>query len=209
MIVMKINLNKSNFKKIGRPQAFNRDDALNNAMLAFWKHGYETTSMSLISTQMNMNAPSIYSAFGDKKALFLQALNRYVGKISDIKKFVDNASSAFNAAQEILRISVIRFTGKDTPNGCMLASAVASGSPESADVQAVASKIRWKIETILKCRISLDIKNGILPKTASANDLAALTITIIQGLSVLARDGASRKKLNRIVIAAMSAWPSI
>ena len=64
--------------KIGRPRNFDVDDALKKAMLLFWEHGFETTSMTLLSKHMGMNAPSIYAAFGDKKSLFLKALDLYV-----------------------------------------------------------------------------------------------------------------------------------
>ncbi len=192
--------------KIGRPRSFKSDEALNQAMLVFWQHGFETTSMSLLSQKMNMNAPSIYAAFGDKKALFLKALDLYVGNLGDIKAFIDSSPSAFEAADGLLKLSAVRFTGKDTPNGCLLASAVATGSSEFADVQAVAGKIRFKIEGFLKDRIELDIKNKTLPKNSSAEGLAGLTVGMIQGMSVLARDGASRKKLLRIAETAMLAW---
>lgn len=192
--------------RIGRPRDYQADEALNEAMLLFWEYGFETTSMSTLSKKMNMNAPSIYAAFGDKKALFLKALDRYVGDINDIEKFVQDATSAFDAADGMLKQSAIRFTGKSTPNGCMLASAVASGSPEAADVQAVAGQIREKIESLLRHRIEVDIKNKILPKNTSSEALAGLTIATIQGMSVLARDGASRKKILLIAETAMSAW---
>lgn len=192
--------------RIGRPRDYQADKALNEAMLLFWKHGFETTSMSMLSKKMNMNAPSIYAAFGDKKALFLKALDLYVGDIKDIEKFINESTSAFEAADDMLKKSALRFTGKSTPSGCMLASAVASGSPEAADVQAVAGHTREKIESILKHRIEIDIKNKILPKNTSAEALAGLTISVIQGMSVLARDGVSRKKILLIAETAMSAW---
>jgi AcrR family transcriptional regulator len=194
--------------KIGRPRAFIHEEALNEAMLAFWEYGFETTSMSLLAKRMNMNAPSIYATFGDKKNLFLKALDKYVGNLADIKTFIDQSPSAFDAANNLLQNSAKRFTEKNTPNGCMLASSIATGSAESADVQAIASKIRSRIEGFLKDRIQRDQENKILPKSVSSEGLAGLTISTIQGMSVLARDGASRKKLLQIVDAAMLAWPS-
>lgn len=203
MIIMKQALET----KMGRPRAFIHEEALHEAMLAFWEHGYETTSMSLLSKRMNMNAPSIYAAFGDKKDLFLKALDKYVGNLSDLKTFIDQSPSSFEAAHHLLHMSAERFTGKNTPHGCMLASATASGSAESADVQAIAGKMRSKIEGFLKERIQHDQDNKILPKSASPEGLAGLTLSTIQGMSVLARDGASRKKLLHIADTAMLAWP--
>lgn len=193
--------------KIGRPRAFSYEVALNEAMLTFWEHGYETTSMTLLSKKMGMNAPSIYAAFGEKKSLFLQALDKYVGNLDEIKAFIDQSPSALKAANDLLIMSAERFTGKNTPSGCMLASAVATGSAESSDVRSVASKVRSKIEGFLRDRIKKDQENMVLSQSVSAEALAGLTISTIQGMSVLARDGASRKKLIQIVDTAMIAWP--
>ena len=108
----------------------------------------------------------------------------------------------------MLKQAAIRFTGRSTPNGCLLASATASGSPEACDVQMVATKIRMKIESLLKNRIETDLKIKLLPKSTSAEGLAGLTMATMQGMSVLARDGASRKKILLIAQTAMSAWRS-
>lgn len=155
---------------------------------------------------MDTNPPSIYAAFGDKKSLFLKALDLYVGDLEDMGAFLQQTPSAFEATSEMLKQSAIRFTGKDTPAGCMLASAVASVSPEGRDVQVAAAQIRSKIESLLKKRIESDIRSHLLPKNSSAEGLAALAIATIQGLSVLARDGASRKKLLLVAETSMRAW---
>jgi AcrR family transcriptional regulator len=205
MIVMK---RDSFAKKTGRPRAFDESAALDKAMLTFWRHGYEGTALSLLSAEMGMNAPSIYAAFGDKKGLFLKALDRYVGDLDEIKLFVNGAGSAREAAYEMLKASVLRFTSPQNPKGCMLASATASCSAAALDVQEVAARKRAAIEKILYDRIQRDIAEGSLPKATSASSLAALTLITIQGLSVLARDGSTRKKLLAVVETAMVAWPA-
>ena len=48
-------------------------------MLTFWRRGYETTSIVDLTTAMGVTAPSLYTAFGDKKRLFLEAAYRYAG----------------------------------------------------------------------------------------------------------------------------------
>ena len=61
----------------GRPRAFDRDDALDRAMHLFWRRGYEATSVSDLTESMGITPPSLYAAFGDKKRLFLEAVDRY------------------------------------------------------------------------------------------------------------------------------------
>lgn len=66
-------------RKTGRPLSFDRDAALEQAMLTFWRYGYETTSIVDLTTAMGVTTPSLYTAFGDKRRLFLEAVRRYVG----------------------------------------------------------------------------------------------------------------------------------
>ena len=64
-------------RKTGRPRAFDRGAALGSAMLVFWKHGYEATSITDLTAAMGITPPSLYTAFGDKERLFLEAIERY------------------------------------------------------------------------------------------------------------------------------------
>ncbi|MDQ2764837.1 MAG: hypothetical protein M3Y22_15580, partial [Pseudomonadota bacterium] len=88
------------------------------------------------------------------------------------------------------------------------ASATASGSAASEDVQRAVADIRCVIAAQLRARIERDVAAGILPIDTDAAALSGLVIAVIQGISVLARDGASRAQLTDIVNAALGAWPS-
>jgi AcrR family transcriptional regulator len=195
-------------RRTGRPLSFDRDTALQQAMLAFWQHGYETTSIADLTAAMGITAPSLYTAFGDKKRLFLEAVQRYAGDPSVMAERIGAAPTAYDAARDMLTASVIAFTGKDTPRGCLLASATASGSKDSVDVQGVVADIRREIAGHLQTRIEEDVKQGVLPGGTDATAIAGLVIAVIQGLSVLARDGISREGLMAIAKTALCAWPA-
>src|SRR5579862_265007 len=62
---------------IGRPRAFDLEKALHRAMQVFWRKGYLGTSLSDLTEAMGINRPSLYAAFGNKKALFRRAVERY------------------------------------------------------------------------------------------------------------------------------------
>ncbi len=95
----------------------------------------------------------------------------------------------------LLNGAVERFTGEDSPRGCLLASSAATGSAAVADIHDLLTSIRMTIEDLLRARIERDIADGVLPEATDAGALAATVICTIQGMSVLARDGASREKL--------------
>jgi AcrR family transcriptional regulator len=194
-------------RKTGRPLSFDRDTALEKAMHTFWRHGYETSSIVDLTTAMGVSAPSLYTAFGDKKRLFLEAVNRYAGDPKAMAERIDGAATAYDAAHDMLIAAATAFTGKATPKGCLLASATASGSAGSADVQRAVADIRGAAGACLRARIERDISAGLLPAATDAVTLAGLIIALIQGMSVLARDGAPRARLIAIGNAALGAWP--
>lgn len=194
-------------RKTGRPLSFDRDSALEQAMLTFWRHGYETTSIVDLTTAMGVTAPSLYSAFGDKKRLFLEAARLYAGDLEAMARDIQAAPSAYDAAHAMLTGAAVTYTGDATPKGCLLASATASGSAAACEVQGEVADIRRSIAACLEARITSDVANRTLPATTDATALAGLIMAIAQGMSVLARDGASRSSLLAIVAATLAAWP--
>jgi AcrR family transcriptional regulator len=194
-------------RRPGRPLSFDRQAALQQAMLTFWRHGYETTSINDLTAAMGVTAPSIYTAFGDKKRLFLEAMRLYAGSPDDLQNSLDQAATARDAVSEMLTSAAYAFTGETTPRGCLLASATASGSKDSAAVQTAVADVRRDIIARLKARIDRDVTAGVLPDTASAPTLAAMVVAVIQGMSVLARDGVERESLLKISSCALDGWP--
>lgn len=194
-------------RKTGRPRSFDREAALERAMLTFWLHGYETTSIAELTTAMGVTAPSLYAAFGDKKRLFLEAVNRYAGPPAAMAERIGAAASAYDAARDMLLDAAKAFTARAMPKGCLLASATASGSADSADVQRAVTAIRRGIAAHLRTRIERDIVAGLLPPETDATTLADLVIATVQGMSVLARDGVPRARLIVLGTAALRAWP--
>ncbi len=176
-------------------------------MLQFWRTGYETTSVADLTTAMGVTAPSLYAAFGDKKRLFLEAVRLYAGDPDAIGGAIDDAPTSYAAARDMLAAAAAAFTGETTPRGCLMASATASGSAAAADVQHAVAAFRQAVEHRLRARIARDVAEGGLPPGTDAASLAGLVMAVTQGLSVLARDGATRAALLAIVEASLRAWP--
>jgi len=176
-------------------------------MLTFWRHGYETTSVADLTAAMGVTAPSLYTAFGDKKQLFLEAVRLYAGDPDVMARAISEAPSALEAARDLMTAAAIAYTGEETPRGCLLASATASGSAASCDVQQAVADIRRGVQRRLDERLQRDIADGVLPPTTNPAELSGLVMAVIQGMSVLARDGASRASLLATVQAALRAWP--
>ncbi|MCW1920749.1 TetR/AcrR family transcriptional regulator [Rhodobacter sp. KR11] len=186
-------------RKTGRPLSFDRQEALRQAMLTFWRHGYETTSVSDLTRAMGITAPSLYTAFGDKRRLFLESVQLYAQPPEALQAQLDAATSARAVARQMLTAAVHGFTGQGTPPGCLLASATASGSTEAAEVQAAVAAIRADILARLTRRFA-DLGT-------QSEALAGTLVALIQGLSVLARDGQSRQALLAITETVLPLFP--
>lgn len=194
-------------RKKGRPLSFDRDAALNQAMLLFWEHGYEATSLNELTSAIGVTPSSIYSAFGDKKTLFFEAVGLYMTGGGSLQMMLDGAPTARAAVHTMLTAAATGFTGEHTPKGCLLASSALSCSESASDVRQALGAIRRGIEAQVRDRIATGIAQGEMPADVDADALAALTMAVIQGMSTLARDGAAREKLLRIVETALQGWP--
>lgn len=176
-------------------------------MHLFWRHGYEATSLAELTKAMGVTPPSIYAAFGDKKGLFRQAVARYLAQPLPPDEMVRRAEDAFTAARWLLEGAAAAFTGDDTPPGCLLASSAISVSAGADDIRRELADIRLGVEAALRDRIVEDVSRGVMPPDTDAETLAAYTTSVIQGLSTLARDGASRQQLMKVAHFALRAWP--
>ncbi|WP_458094409.1 TetR/AcrR family transcriptional regulator [Roseomonas sp. WA12] len=177
-------------------------------MHLFWRHGYEATSLAELTRAMGVTPPSIYAAYGDKKGLFREAVARYLAQPLAPAEMVVRAESAEAAARWLLEGAASAFTGETTPPGCLLASSAIAVSAEADDLRRELADIRRGVEQALRDKIAADVAAGLLPPDTDAATLAAFVTSVIQGLSTLARDGATRETLLKVVGFALTAWPA-
>ena len=193
-------------KRTGRPLSFDREAALDRAMLLFWRQGYETTSISDLTAALGVSPPSIYTAFSDKRRLFLEAAHRYASGPRGPREMIAGAATARGAAWSLLEAAAVGFTGEETPPGCLLATAAITGSPQAADVREEIAGIRRGIEAALLERSERGAAAGEALPDVDSRGLAGLVMATIQGMSTLARDGAPRARLLLVAETAMRAW---
>ncbi|KGD92355.1 TetR family transcriptional regulator [Achromobacter sp. RTa] len=194
--------------KIGRPKEFDRDMALLAAMRTFWAQGYEGTSVQDLVEATGVNKPSLYSTFGCKEEIFREAValyDRVEGRATSLS--LSQASTSREAVETMLRSNARAYTVDEGPRGCMIVLSSLLGAPENERVRAFLAANRLDGETMLRDRLAQGVAEGDLPSSADVDQLAAFYTTVLEGLSVQARDGASAEKLNMVIDAAMLAWP--
>lgn len=170
-------------KKIGRPRTFDEDDALMAAMNAFWTKGYDGTSMKDLSTAMGISGPSIYSAFGDKRELYLKTIDRYadVDGCAPIVAF-EAAETIEEAVRGFLMSVVSHATQQEgAPRGCFLASCVAMTVGEVDGVAERMEKAIRDTDARLAARFELEKGRGNLPPDFPSEARARLLHDMRQG----------------------------
>ncbi|PDO86800.1 TetR/AcrR family transcriptional regulator [Kosakonia pseudosacchari] len=192
----------------GRPREFDRTEALNKAMKLFWQKGYTATSMNDLYEAMGIKSPSLYAAFGSKEDLYDEVLQHYEQCVAPlIWGDMANEPSPKKAIAQWLARSAEILTRCDLPHGCMVTlSAVASEGNERLGERV--RQLRDGGIAQLKARLSEAQERGELPAATDIDALTRLYVSIQQGMSIQARDGASRETLLGIARMAMGLWPA-
>jgi AcrR family transcriptional regulator len=194
---------------IGRPRSFDRDEALESAIAVFWEHGYDATSISLLTNALGIGAASLYAAFGDKRALFLEALDRYLHTYGAFTgRALAEEATARGAVERLLYEAADAYTRPDRPHGCLLITATTNCSPQSAGIAVHLRELRAMGTRALQGKIAAAARSGEIPAQTDDQALATFYSAVIQGMSAQARDGATAAELRQIATAALQAWPA-
>jgi len=183
--------------KTGRPIGFDKDAALEAAMLLFWERGYEGTSMADLTQAMALSPSSIYAAFGDKRVLFSLAVKRYMES---------RAQYATKALEEPTLEKVIRALFNNTaaflttpghPPTCMTLVGAMGCSVDATPARDLMTEIRKQNEVAMKERFLQARKSGELSKDVNVDDYTRYLSSILAGLSVQATNGSTKAELKR------------
>ncbi|MFE3559782.1 TetR/AcrR family transcriptional regulator [Streptomyces sp. NPDC059193] len=179
----------------GRRRAFDRDAALDIAMNMFWSRGYAGTSVADLTAAMGINPPSLYSAFGNKRALFEETLQRYAGECARYVTEAMAEPTARAAALRFLTATVEAATQPDRPAGCLAVQGGLACAEEDREVVELLVAYRAGTRHMLLDRFEKAVADGDLPPSADCPALARYVIAAAEGLNVEAAAGAPRAEL--------------
>jgi AcrR family transcriptional regulator len=195
----------------GRPRTFDPDTALRTALDLFWERGYEGTSLKDLAEAMGIASASIYACFGSKEDLFRKVMALYGTTSGEPpRRALREQPTARAAIEAMLRATADEITRPDTPHGCMLILAAPTGAVENHAVREFLADRRRDQFTTIKDRLARGIADGdFTAPPASLDAIARYYTTVMQGLSVQARDGATRAQLEAVITCAMAAWDTL
>ena len=191
---------------MARTKCFDRDAVLDRAMNLFWKQGFEATSVQQLVEATGINRGSIYDTFGDKRALFIQALSRYADKsamkrleiLNSTDKPLDGIRAFFDA--------IIAASGADETKrlGCLMTNCAIEMSVRDPEIGDMLRDRLAHVETAFHKLLKRARQGGDIPKTQNIKALARFLTSTIQGVRVLARAGSEPEMLRQIVDIAMN-----
>jgi AcrR family transcriptional regulator len=195
----------------GRPRTFDPDTALRTALSLFWERGSEGTSLNDLAQAMGIASASIYACFGSKPELFRRVMALYGATSGEPpRRALREQSTARAAIHAMLRATADQVTGPDTPHYCMLVLAAPTGAVENHAVREFLADRRRDMFSTIKDRLARGVTDEDLAAPPGSLDaIARFYTTVVQGLSIQARDGADRAELEAVITGAMAAWDTL
>jgi TetR/AcrR family transcriptional regulator, transcriptional repressor for nem operon len=178
-----------------RPREFDRDAALERAMQVFWVKGFATTSTEDLVAAMGIGRQSLYNAFGDKRRLYLEALETYQQRTTAGQlKRLSKPASALDGIQDLLG-GLIAEDDTRRAMGCMGVNAVAEFSTSDADLAVLRAKVGPPLAQRLVDRIREGRATGEFDLAMAAAQAAAFIQMTMSGIQLAARAGTGAEDL--------------
>ncbi len=192
-------------KRRGRPRAYEPDVAIGKALNLFRRTGYAATSLDDLSTATGMNRPSLYGAFGDKRALYIKSYQRYRDD------YTAGAVDIFNADIDIrerlkrfLTLALdIHMAGEAGPSGCFTVMTVASDAIADAEISAMVREGFKDIDDAFVWCFRTAIARGELPDTIDVTVRAQMASAMIYLSAVRSRAGMPRAEIEATLAGAI------
>jgi AcrR family transcriptional regulator len=193
-------------KRRGRPRAYDSESALSRARDTFWERGYAATSLDDLSGATAMNRPSLYAAFGDKRALYLKTLEAYrCASRAQLQEALSGARPLEEEMRDVFALALTSYLATETkPRGCFLIGTAVTEATGDPDVRATLAAALGEIDEAFAARLRLARQRGELARDADPAALARLASAALYSLAIHARAGVPRAALDQIVEAAIA-----
>lgn len=191
---------------VARQKEFEPQKALEKATDLFWVRGYEATSVQDLLDCMGIGRGSLYGTFGDKRALFLAALNSYEkARFSSMVAALDAPGSAREAVAEVVERTVEALAGDERRRGCLLANSAVELASHDAEVGRRISDHLRRTEDVLHRALARAQASGEVSRDRDPRALARFLVNNLQGLRLMARAGATKEVMDDVADVMLSA----
>jgi AcrR family transcriptional regulator len=191
--------------KRGRPPAYDRTIALTAITNVFWANGFDATSLDDLSQASGMARPSLYAAFGDKRAMYLAALDRVREMLASELSLLDAEPSLVQALSGFYsRALDVYFSGGAQPRGCIAICTATTAAAAHPDIREALAEVIGGIDKAMVARFSRAREAGQLSNVQDIEGAAFLASATLHSLAVRARAGGGREKLEALAASAIT-----
>lgn len=191
----------------GRPRTFDINRAIDQAMMVFWRKGFEGATLDDLTEAMGISRPSLYAAFGNKEALFLKSLDRYRESSASYLQRALQKPVAREVFEDLLNGAINLQSDPLNPGGCLFVQGALAVGANAESMRAELASRRSVGEDAIRRRYKRAIREGDLSPDTNAADLARFTATLLHGMAVQAAGGDTRKQLLAVARMAFAAFP--
>lgn len=171
----------------GRPKSFNDNEALERAMNLFWRYGYDATSLDALVGAMEIPRQSLYRTFGDKRGLFIRAIELYATRMNQSVTQVLLADGlAIDNINQVFQLWHERLTSTDK-QGCMMQNTYSQSILADEDVSALVMTHQKQIPQALEKALKIGQQQGNINKSIDARAVSRTITSSINGLFALSR----------------------
>lgn len=189
---------------MARTKEFEPERALESAMDLFWRRGYEATSVQDLLSEMGIGRGSMYATFGDKRALFLAALDRFEEtRVSRANEILEGSSSAEEGIRQLFESTIEGLVSYEPRRGCLLANTAVELAPHDEEVAERISRYVGRTEDAFEKALVRGRAAGEIPADKDPKALARFLVNTLHGVRVLARAGVDRTVLDDSVRTAL------
>ena len=188
----------------GRPRSFDREEVLDAAVLIFWEKGYDGTSIEDLTHAMGINRPSLYAAFGNKRNLFFEAVDRYAAThgsraFSALRLQPDNRS----AVERFFEASIDCALAEGTPRGCLINTVATEAAESDSELRAKLTDMFTRTDQAIARRLTANQNKQESTAHAPA-ELARMAHSVTHSIMTRARAGADHDELTKLAASFMA-----
>ncbi|MDI1256592.1 MAG: TetR/AcrR family transcriptional regulator [Flavobacterium sp.] len=186
-------------------KAFSEDVVLDKAIEIFWYKGYNGTSAQDLVNHLGLSRSSLYDTFGDKRSLFIKALERYQNKsLNVLKTALETADDVKLAIKQIFEQAAVESFQDSLTKGCFMVNTSVELAIHDTDIAAIVNKNRIKIEAVFLYAIERGQDKGQISKAISALALARFLFNNYSGIRVLSRSVINDKYVMQDIVKVIS-----
>lgn len=184
---------------MARPREFDPDTVLERAMRVFWAKGYHASSLDDLCEAADLNRPSLYAAFGDKRALFLATLDRYGDRaVARVTAALSRPVPIRDAIAAFLTEMIEQIVAGPGRAGCFIGNCAAEVAPHDRAAAASVMTNLKRVEAAFRAGFAAAKSRGELSPEADIDALAKFFVASTQGLRLVGRTMADRNTLDAI-----------